>query len=69
MEEICERENLRAALQQMDGMTFDELPAYLMQHWPANREQLLSGTYKPRPVFAGMTVEPPQTGDPSLSRS
>ena len=27
-----------------------ELPGYLKQHWPAIREQLLSGTYKPQPV-------------------
>ena len=34
----------------MDGMTVHELPEYLKQHWPAIREQLLSGTYKPQPV-------------------
>jgi RNA-directed DNA polymerase len=59
MEEICERENLRQALHQVranqgspgiDGMTVDELPEYLKQHWPAIREQLLSGTYEPQPV-------------------
>jgi RNA-directed DNA polymerase len=59
MEEICERENLRAALKRVrankgspgiDGMTVDELPEYLKQHWPAIREQLFSGTYKPKPV-------------------
>ena len=26
------------------------LPGYLKQHWPAIREQLLSGTYQPQPV-------------------
>jgi RNA-directed DNA polymerase len=31
-------------------MTVDALPEYLEQHWPAIREQLLSGTYKPKPV-------------------
>jgi RNA-directed DNA polymerase len=31
-------------------MTVQELPGYLKQHWPAIREQLLSGTYKPQPV-------------------
>ena len=59
MEEVCERENLKAALQRVkdnkgspgiDGMTVDELADYLKQHWPAIREQLLSGTYKPQPV-------------------
>jgi RNA-directed DNA polymerase len=59
MEEVCERENRREALKRVranqgspgiDGMTVDELPAYLEQHWPAIREQLLSGTYEPKPV-------------------
>src|SRR5260370_36881432 len=59
MEEVCERENLKEALQRVkankgsagvDGMTVDEITGYLKQHWPAIREQLLSGTYKPQPV-------------------
>ena len=29
-------------------MTVEQLPAYLKQHWPAIREQLLQGTYKPQ---------------------
>src|ERR1700724_4608773 len=31
-------------------MTVHDLPGYLKEHWPAIREQLLSGTYKPQPV-------------------
>ena len=59
MEEVCGRENRRAALKRVranqgspgiDGMTVDELPGYLEQHWPVIREQLLSGTYEPKPV-------------------
>src|ERR1700675_3679239 len=59
MEEVCERENLKRALQKVkankgspgiDGMTVEELPGYLQQHWPAIREQLLSGTYTPKPM-------------------
>ena len=59
MEEVCERENCKQALARVkankgspgvDGMTVHELPGYLKQHWPAIREQLLSGTYVPRPV-------------------
>src|ERR1700747_1153118 len=59
MEEVCERENLKEALRRVkankgsagvDGMTVDEITSYLKQHWPAIREQLLSGTYKPQPV-------------------
>src|SRR6266550_8709204 len=59
MEEVCERENLKEALRRVkankgsagvDGMTVDEITGYLKQHWPAIRQQLLSGTYKPQPV-------------------
>ena len=59
MEDICERENLKAALRQVrtnkgsagvDGMTVDDLAGYLKQHWPDIREQLLTGTYVPKPV-------------------
>jgi group II intron reverse transcriptase/maturase len=34
----------------VDGMTVDELPAYLREAWPAIREQLLNATYVPSPV-------------------
>ena len=59
MEEVCERENLKEALRQVkgnkgsagvDGITVSQLTDYLKQHWPAIREQLLSGTYEPKPV-------------------
>src|SRR5258708_31328486 len=59
MEEVCEQGNRREALKRVranqgspgiDGMTVDELPGYLEQHWPAIRGQLLSGTYEPKPV-------------------
>ena len=59
MEEVCERENCQQALRRVksnkgspgvDGMTVRELAGYLKQHWPAIREQLLSGTYSPQPV-------------------
>src|SRR5438270_12423817 len=59
MEEVCERENCKQALKRVkankgsagvDGMTVQQLPEYLKQHWPAIREQLLSGTYRPQPV-------------------
>src|SRR5208283_4295894 len=59
MEEVCERENCKQALARVkankgsagvDGMTVHELPEFLKQHWPAIREQLLSGTYEPEPV-------------------
>jgi RNA-directed DNA polymerase len=59
MEAVCERSNCKQALARVkrnkgsagvDGMTVEQLPAYLKQHWPAIRQQLLSGTYKPQPV-------------------
>src|SRR5246500_5802248 len=59
MEEVCERENCKQALARVkankgsagvDGMTVRQLPEHLKQHWPAIREQLLSGTYEPQPV-------------------
>jgi len=59
MEEVCGRKNCQQALARVksnkgsagiDGMTVEQLPDYLKQHWPIIREQLLSGTYKPQPV-------------------
>jgi RNA-directed DNA polymerase len=59
MEEICERENLKQALQQVkankgsagvDGMTVGGITGYLKQHWLVIREQLLRGIYEPKPV-------------------
>ena len=59
MEEVCERENLKEALRRVkankgsagvDGMTVGDITDYLKQHWPAIREQLLNGTYEPKPV-------------------
>jgi len=59
MEEVCERENLKEALRRVkankgsagvDGMTVGGITDYLKQHWLAIREQLLSGTYEPKPV-------------------
>src|SRR5256886_8765892 len=67
MEEICERANLKEALRQVRGnkgsagvdrMTVDQLGDYLKQHWPAIREQLLNGTYEPKPVRRGGIPEP-----------
>src|ERR1700719_4336152 len=59
MEEVCELENCKQALQRVkankgspgvDGMTVDELPEYLKQHELEIGEQLRNGTYQPRPV-------------------
>ena len=59
MEEVCQQDNLKAALKRVrankgspgvDGMTVDDLPGYLQDHWPAHRDQLLQGNYQPAPV-------------------
>jgi RNA-directed DNA polymerase len=59
MEEVCERENCLQALKRVksnkgspgvDGMKVGELSGHLREHWPAIREQLLNGTYRPQPV-------------------
>jgi RNA-directed DNA polymerase len=59
MEEICKPENMRRALMcvqenegapGIDGMTVKELPRYLKKNWPKHREELLAGTYKPKPA-------------------
>ncbi|HYS20162.1 MAG TPA: group II intron reverse transcriptase/maturase [Gemmatimonadales bacterium] len=59
MEQIVERGNLTRALKRVrenqgspggDGVTVDDLPAYLREHWSAIREQLLTGRYQPSAV-------------------
>src|ERR1700674_5148142 len=59
MEEVCGRANCQQALKRVkanrgsagtDGMTVEQLPAYLKQQCPRIGDQLLSGTYRPQPV-------------------
>lgn len=59
MEEAVEAANLKAALKRVkqnkggsgiDGMTVEELPEHLKRNWERIREELLKGTYQPRPV-------------------
>jgi group II intron reverse transcriptase/maturase len=59
MEEVVERANLKAALKRVrqnkggpgiDAMTVGELPDHLKREWGRIREELLTGTYQPRPV-------------------
>ena len=60
MEAVVARGNVRAALTRVrenrgspgvDGMTVEELPQHLMEHWQEVREQLLAGTYQPKAVL------------------
>jgi len=59
MEQVVEYENMLAALRRvqrnkgaagMDEMSVGELTPYLKSHWKGIREELLSDTYKPKPV-------------------
>ena len=68
MEQIVERGNLLRALKRVranqgsagvDGVTVDDLPDMLRNHWPAIREQLLTGRYQPSAV---RRVEIPKPG-------
>lgn len=70
MEEVCELENCKQALQRVkankgspgiDGMTVKELPAYLKQHELEIGEQLRNGTYQPQPVKR-VEIEKPDGG-------
>jgi group II intron reverse transcriptase/maturase len=60
MERVVARENMRTALKRVrqnkggpgvDGMTVDELPSHLHEHWLRIREALLVGQYKPQSVL------------------
>jgi RNA-directed DNA polymerase len=59
MEEVVERDNLKRAMKRVkankgapgiDGMTVEELPAYLKTSWERLRAQLLEGSYQPQRV-------------------
>ena len=59
LERVLERANLQHALKQVrsnrgapgiDGMSADNLPGYLKEHWPEIRAQLAAGSYRPHPV-------------------
>ena len=61
MEQVVARDNLKQALKRVrqnqgspgiDGMTVDELAPYLVKHWRTVKEQLLAGSYRPKPVKA-----------------
>ena len=68
MDRVVEGGNLRRALKRVqqnegspgvDGLTVEELPDYLRDHWPTLRAQLLTGRYQPSVV---KRVEIPKPG-------
>src|SRR5437899_12807120 len=74
MERACERQNLRAALKRVrqnagspgiDGMTVEELPNHLREHWLRLREELLAGRYQPQPERRA-TIPKPGGGEREL---
>ncbi len=74
LEYVLDRANLFAALKRVtqnkgsagiDGMSLDELPTYLKQHWPRIRQELLDGNYKPQPVKR-VTIPKPGGGERHL---
>jgi RNA-directed DNA polymerase len=76
MEEVCEWENCKQALQRVkankgspgvDGMTVDELPEYLKQHGLEIGEQLRDGTYPTAAGKAGGNPEAGRTGSAQVA--
>ena len=68
------RENLQRAWKRVranqgvagvDGLDIDQTAAHLRTAWPAIREQLLSGTYRPSPVRR-VTIPKPEGGEREL---
>ena len=72
MEAVVERENMWLALKQVernkgaagvDNMTVEQLRAYLREHWPGIKAELLAGEYQPQPV---RKVEIPKVGSKGM---
>src|SRR5271170_6190059 len=69
------RENLQRAWKRVrankgvagvDGLDIDQTAAHLRTAWPAIREQLLSGTYRPSPVRRVTIPKPDGNGEREL---
>lgn len=74
LEAALTKENLRHAFRRVrankgsagvDGLDVDQTALHLVTVWPAIREQLLSGTYKPSPVRR-VTIPKPDGGEREL---
>ena len=71
MEAVVERKNMMAALRRVevnkgsagvDNMKVESLRAYLREHWPRIKEQLLAGRYIPSPVLRAQIPKPDGKG-------
>ena len=74
LEAALTRENLKQALKRVrsnkgaagvDGLDIDQTARHLVTAWPAIREQLLKGTYRPSPVRR-VTIAKPDGGEREL---
>jgi RNA-directed DNA polymerase len=74
LEAALTRENLKQALKRVrsnkgaagvDGLDIDQTARHLVTAWPAIREQLLKGTYRPGPVRR-VTIPKPDGGEREL---
>lgn len=74
LEAALTKENLRHAFRRVrankgsagvDGLDVDQTALHLVTVWPAIREQLVSGTYKPSPVRR-VTIPKPDGGEREL---
>jgi RNA-directed DNA polymerase len=74
LDAVVERENMRQALLKVernkgaagiDKMQVGDLRAFLKEHWPRIKEELLTGRYKPQPV---RRVEIPKPGGKGIRK-
>ena len=75
MEEVCDRENLKKALEQVrknqgspgvDGLSVGDLPEYLEKHWHEIRTLLMEGKYRPQPILRKEIPKPDGGGTRAL---
>jgi RNA-directed DNA polymerase len=75
MVKVVERANVQQAWQRVklnkgapgsNGMTLEDFPAYAREHWPAIRQSLLDGTYRPQPVRRVVIPKPGGRGERML---
>jgi len=74
MQAVVDRENMTAAYRRVmsnkgapgvDGMPVEDLKAYLHEHWPRIKQELLEGRYQPQPVL-GIEIPRPSGGTRQL---